>query len=72
MFLTIKKMYSCLTELFKIEVTICVKMDLALNNLQSLICHKTQPTNHSVTTATSLSHKSTYQKITCYIFILSN
>ena len=21
-------------------------MDLALNNLQMLICHKTQPTNH--------------------------
>ena len=25
--------------------TICVKMDLALNNLQRLICHKTQTTN---------------------------
>ena len=25
--------------------TICIKMDLALNNLQGLICHKTQPTN---------------------------
>ena len=25
--------------------TICIKMDLALNNLQRLICHKTQPTN---------------------------
>ena len=24
--------------------TICIKMDLALNNLQMLICHKTQPT----------------------------
>ena len=24
---------------------IYIKMDLALNNLQSLICHKTQPTN---------------------------
>ena len=22
------------------------KIDLALNNLQKLICHKTQPTNH--------------------------
>ena len=25
--------------------TICIKMDLALNNRQRLICHKTQPTN---------------------------
>ena len=23
----------------------CIKMDLALNNLQMLICHKTQQTN---------------------------
>ena len=28
-----------------IELTICIKMDLALNNLQKLICHKIQPTN---------------------------
>ena len=27
------------------ELMICIKMDLALNNLQKLICHKTQPTN---------------------------
>ena len=26
----------------------CIKMDLALNNLQRLICHKTQPTNQSI------------------------
>ena len=25
--------------------TICIKIDLALNNLQRLICHKAQPTN---------------------------
>ena len=25
--------------------TICINMDLVLNNLQQLICHKTQPTN---------------------------
>ena len=38
-------MYSCSTELFEIELTICIKMDLALNNLQRLICHKpNQPT----------------------------
>ena len=38
-------MYLCLTELFEIELIICIKMDLTLNNLQRLICHKTQPTN---------------------------
>ena len=42
MFLTI--VYSCKTELFEIELIICIKMDLALNNLQRLICHKTQKT----------------------------
>ena len=26
------------------ELIICIKMDLALNNLQRLICHKTQQT----------------------------
>ena len=41
MFLTIK-LYTHETELFEIEQIICIKMDLALNNLQMLICHKTQ------------------------------
>ena len=31
--------------MFEIDLTICIKMDLALNNLQWLIYHKTQPTN---------------------------
>ena len=31
-----------LTILFEIELFICIKMDLALNNLQGLIYHKTQ------------------------------
>ena len=31
--------------MFEIELIICIKMDLALNNLQKLICHKTQLTN---------------------------
>ena len=31
------------TELFEIDLIIHIKMDLALNNLQRLICHKTQP-----------------------------
>ena len=37
-------MYFCETELFWIEQIIYIKMDLALNNLQSLIYHKTQQT----------------------------
>ena len=30
------------------ELIILMKMDLALNNLQRLICHKTQPTNQPI------------------------
>ena len=44
MFLTVK-LYTCKTEMFEIEQIIYNKMDLALNNLQRLLCHKTQPTN---------------------------
>ena len=44
MFLTVE-LSSYYAELFEIELTICIKIDLALNNLQRLICHKTQPTN---------------------------
>ena len=33
----------CKTELFEIELFTCIKMDLALNILQWLICHKTKP-----------------------------
>ena len=29
-------------------MTICIKTDLALNNLQRLICHKNQPTNQPI------------------------
>ena len=38
-------MYSYKTELSEIELIICIKMDLELNNLQRLTCHKNQPTN---------------------------
>ena len=41
MFLTIE----LCTKLFEIELIIFIKMDLALNNLQMLMCHKTQTTN---------------------------
>ena len=30
-------------ELFELELIICIKIDVALNNLKRLICHKTQP-----------------------------
>ena len=41
MFLTIK--LCTYAKLFSIEQIIYIKMDLALNNLQRLICHKTKP-----------------------------
>ena len=37
--------YSCKTELFESGLAIFMKMDLALNNRQRLIWHKSQPTN---------------------------
>ena len=45
------------TELFSIEQIIYIKMDLALNNLQRLICHKTKQTkpNHLSENKTSVS-----------------
>ena len=48
MFLTIKLCTHVKLIFLKIERTICIKMDLALNDLQRLICHKTQPTNHTL------------------------
>ena len=49
-------MYSCQTEIFELELTICIKMDLALNNLQRLIYLKSnQPTNNQKP-FTSASH----------------
>ena len=35
-------------ELFEKELFICIKMDLALNNLQWLMCHKTKPNKTNV------------------------
>ena len=40
-----KNMSAMLVYVYEIYATICIKMDLALNNLQRLICHKTQTTN---------------------------
>ena len=53
MFLTIK----LCTELFSIEQIIYIKIDLALNNLQRLICHKTQQTKPKI-------HKEAFIKCT--------
>ena len=38
-----KTKYLCWTELFEKKLLICIKMDLALNIIQCLICHKTKP-----------------------------
>ena len=42
-FLTFKLRKYAKTELFKIELFICMKIGLAFNNLQWLIFHKTKP-----------------------------
>ena len=41
--------------MFEIELIIYIKMDLALDNLQRLICHKTQPTNQPIANLKHLS-----------------
>ena len=43
-------------ELFEVELMIYIKMDLALNNLQKLICHKTQKPNPKVNYLTEFCH----------------
>ena len=46
MFLTVKlRTYLRLTELFEMELFICTKINLVLNDLQRLICHKPKQTN---------------------------
>ena len=44
-FSTIKQCTYAKLNCFSIELIIYIKMDLALNNLQRLICHKTKQTN---------------------------
>ena len=43
MFLTIKLWTHAKMNLFEIKLIIYIKIDLALNNLQRLICHKAKP-----------------------------
>ena len=38
-------MYLCLIDFFEIEMFICTKVDLTLDNPQRLICHETKKTN---------------------------
>ena len=57
-----------LNELFEIELTILIKMDLALNKLEKLICHKTQPTNQPNQTKPINADANLKQKI--FIFII--
>ena len=47
MLLRIKLWTHARLDFFERELTICIKMDLALNNLQRLISHKTQPTDQA-------------------------
>ena len=49
--------------MFETELTICIKMDLALNNLQRLICHIIQPTNQPT------NHIHTYPYTCTYIYV---
>ena len=43
LFFDIETVYFCETELSEVELFICMKMDLALNNLQWLMCPKIKP-----------------------------
>ena len=43
--------------MFEIELIICIKMKLALNDLQRLICHTTQPTNQPLKFVVSKNNK---------------
>ena len=40
-------MFDCKTELFEIELFIYINMDVILDNLQRLICYKTQTNKQS-------------------------
>ena len=40
--------------MFEIKLIICIKMDLELNSLQRLICHKAQTTNNHTAIAENI------------------
>ena len=58
-----QKLYLYKTELFEIELFICIKMDLVLNNLQRLICQTTQTNKTSNQLCSKLSQFSGLQLI---------
>ena len=47
----------------EIELIICIKMDLVLNNLQRLICYKTQPTNQQTNQPSTIHHFGYYESV---------
>ena len=57
-------MFSC--KFFEIELIICIKMDLALNSLQRLICHTNQPTYLSIYLCVLLS---TWISLSIYLYV---
>ena len=55
--------------MFEIELIIFIKMDLALNNLQRLICHKIQPTQPNPTQPQTMCLQIIYIHTYIYIYI---
>ena len=68
MFLTIK-LCTYAKHLFSIEQIIYIKMDLALNNLQRLICHKTQQAKPNQLNKTTIKRWQKKFKKPVYIYI---
>ena len=57
--------------MFEIDLIICIKMDLTLNNLKKLICHKIQPTNQPTNQPTYLSLYLSINLSSCLNWFLS-
>ena len=62
--------YLCLTEFFEIEVIISIKMYLALNNLQRLICHKTRTTNNQRIILFNINYLFAHSLKYCYLTLV--
>ena len=65
-------MYLSQTELFEIELIICMKMDLALNNLRRLICHKTQISNQLTFTPGQIGPRGNENEVALHVYQISN
>ena len=57
-------------ELFEIEMFICIKMDLVLNNLQWLICRKQNQTDLLGSQVNILCNTNNYQTSFLYLFLM--